>query len=242
MPMPGVSMLLAALMAWPNDEVARNSWMATNAALFVDRDNQIAGGSVIGSREDPNKVAFEAFGGLGVVARAALAHLGDQLDKIQPHWAKVADVLQIIIDIGYEKRIPIPGGASVSKAVEMLEIEKAVPAQSRLRANWSRFRDVAHLITAAAYIAREGAERAPDQIALATLTPVLLAPEAMLALALGFQAFGLIFKPFRQKASLLPAETLWRIPTMTGPEKLFLPVRRLTDDQLTFLAARRARR
>ncbi len=249
MPFWGASQLLVALMAWPNDEATRNTWMATNAALFVDRDDGVSAASGKDRAPDnsaegppsPDQVAFEAFGGLRSVTDAALLHLHGQLDDIQMRWIRVADILHVVVDMAYDTRVQIRGGTSVSKAVELLECHRALPAKSQLRADWSRFRDVAHLITAAAHIACEGAERTRDRTTLAILTPILLAPEAVLSIALGFQEFGLTTKPYRQTTSLLPTDTLWRVPRSAGPENLFLPFRRLTDAQIDFLAARRAR-
>jgi hypothetical protein len=74
------------------------------------------------------------------------------------------------------------------------------------------------------------------------LTVVFAAPDSLLATAAGIQDFGLNLKPFRQQAPILNPNTIWRIPTEFVPEKLFLPSRRLTDEQIAFLMERRARK
>src|SRR5207302_10075674 len=143
-----------------------------------------------------------------------------ELDAIQTRWTRVADILHVVVDIAHETRVPIRGGASVSKAVELLECHQALPAKSQLRADWSRFRDVAHLITGAAQIARETLKHSTQRSTSTILASVLLAPEAVLAFALSFQEFGLTYKPYRQTASLLPADSLWRVPRAAGAEDL----------------------
>jgi hypothetical protein len=112
-----------------------------------------------------------------------------------------------------------------------------------LAKDWSDFRDVSHLIAAAAMIAFTCREKAVDARASAVLTPVLFVPEVVLGIGLAFQEFGLAFKPHAQRVSILPSNTLWRIPKTSEKSVLPLPIRRLSDGDLKFLTTvRRARR
>jgi hypothetical protein len=53
----------------------------------------------------------------------------------------------------------------------------------------------------------------------------------VLAVAGGFQEFGLQPKPIRNASTILPTNTLWRIPPALVPAKPFIPFRRLTEEQ-----------
>jgi hypothetical protein len=252
MPFPEASQLLTAYMAWPNDRRNRDRWMATNMAFFLaERSPKPAGVSfepneeTSGSPPKPqssDQVAFELFGGLRTVADASLSHMMKKLHAIQIRWPRVADVLQMVVDIHHETRAPIPGGASISKAVDLLLGYIALPRRARLSKDWSDFRDVSHLIAAAAAVAFACREHTEHRHASAVLTPLLLVPEVVLALGLAFQNFGLAFQPHGHRVSILPSKTLWRIPAIIQFDPLPLPVRRLSDADLKFLSTvRRAR-
>jgi hypothetical protein len=177
MPFPAASLLLVAYMAWPNNEAERNGWMATSTASFAARQVEST------RAESPTKqVTFELFGGFRVIADSSFSYMMEKLTAVQQRWSRVADVLQAVIDIKHEMRRPIRGGASISKAYDLLKGYPALPRKSQLSKDWSDFRDVAHLIAAAAAIASRGRDRAEG--ASAVLTAVMLVPEVVLALAL----------------------------------------------------------
>src|SRR5262245_32321383 len=136
-------------------------------------------------------------------------------------------------------RRPIPGGASISKAYDLLKGHSALPRKSQLSKDWSEFRDVAHLIAAAAVIAFASRDQ---QAASAVLTPVLLVPDVVLAFGIAYQEFGLSLRPHGQRDPVLPPETLWRIPDAQDAPMLPLPVRRLSDEDLKYLTTRRRAR
>jgi hypothetical protein len=250
MPFPRASNLMTAYMAWPNDRKNRDRWMATNMALFLAERSLSPGKGSLESRaatsETPSKpqtsdqAAFELFGGLRVVADASLSHMMEKLESIQKRWPRVADVLQMVVDIHHENRAAIVDGASISKAIDVLMGHSSIPRRARLSQDWSDFRDVSHLIAAAAAVAFACREHTESP---ALLWPVLLAPEVVLGLGLAFQEFGLTIKPYRQRVSLLPAQTMWRIPKTQDFPSLPLPVRRLSDEDFRYLTTiRRARR
>ena len=67
------------------------------------------------------------------------------------------------VDMAFDERIALRRGASVSKAVDLCELERGLPGHSQLRGAWSEFRDVAHLLAAGAYLAHEGRAHADPQ-------------------------------------------------------------------------------
>lgn len=112
---------------------------------------------------------------------------------------------------------------------------------SQLRQSWSEFRDVAHLLTAAAVLdpySLVPAKEARDY-SISILAPILLAPDIVLASAYGLQAFGLNPKSIHKEQPILRSDTLWRIPSSHAPENLFVIFRDLAENQLAFLSSRR---
>jgi hypothetical protein len=252
MPFPRASQLLIAYMAWPNDLKNRNRWMATNMALLLTgRSSNVVEAPTEPStkaHKRPSKpqsrdqIAFELFGGLRTVADASLSHMMKKLEAIQQRWTRVADVLQMVVDIHYEKRAPIPGGASISKAYDLLLGYGGLPRRARLSKDWSDFRDVSHLIAASAFVALFGREQIERSGASAVMGAVLFVPEVILGIGLAFQEFGLTLKPYRQSVTILPSKTLWRIPKLKQFPILPLPVRKIGKDDLKYLTTvRRAR-
>ena len=230
MPFPETSQLLVAYMAWPNDEQERNRWMATAIAFFVA--GQVPAPS-------PGRDVFELFGGLRAVADSSFSPMMEKLVRIQDRWPRVADVMQMVVDIHYDKRGPIRGGASISKALDVLQNYNALPVKSRLSRDWSDFRDVAHLVAAAAAIASAGQQRTEQVEAAALLTPVLYVPEVVLALGLAYQRFGLSLRPPGGSDPIISSETSWCIPDEKDAAVLPLPVRRLSDADFDYLSNKR---
>ena len=151
MPFPRASQLMVAYLAWPNDRKQRDRWMATTLALFI------AEGDRTGSAAQPNlrlgdQSAFELFGWLRTVADVSLAQMTRKLEPIQKRWLHVADILQMVVDMPHEERASISGGASISEAQEILLGYSSLPRRATLSKDWSDFRDISHLITAAAAV------------------------------------------------------------------------------------------
>ena len=229
-PFPEASHLLVAYMAWPNDEQERNRWMATTIAFFVAEQIPAPW---------PGQEMFPLFGGLRTVADSSFSPIVEKLARIQDRWPRVADVMQKVVDIHYDKRGPIRGGASISKALDVLQNYNALPVKSRLSQDWSHFRDVAHLVAAAAAIAAAGEQRTEQAEAAALLTPVFYVPEVVLAFGLAYQRFGLSFRPHVGSDPILSSETLWCIPDEKDAAVLPLPVRRLSDADFDYLSSER---
>jgi hypothetical protein len=159
---------------------------------------------------------------------------------MQQRWLLVADIFQTIVDMAHEDSIVLRRGSSISKAIDLCELERGLPGHSQLRKAWSDFRDVAHLLTASAYLAHKGLAHSGTADHASILNAIWVAPDAVLALAGGLQDFGLQPKSIRGEAPILRPETVWRIPAHVVPEKPFIVFRRLTQAQLEFLNTRRA--
>jgi hypothetical protein len=240
-PWPQVSTLLTAYMAWPNNEPARDSFAASYMALQLGRTT---GEDVPEPSDDqpvnPTLNALQQFGGLKAIANPALDFLCDKIAQQQRGWLLVADVFQLIVDMAYENRITLRRGPSVSKAVELCEIERALPGHSQIRKAWSAFRDVAHLIAAGAYIARQGRTNHSEPYESSILEVIWRAPDALVALGAGFEQFGLEPKQVDNEVSILRPQKLWRVPPDLRPQKPFNIFRRLTESRLAHLQTRRA--
>jgi hypothetical protein len=230
MPFPEASQFLIAYMAWPNDEEERVRWMATAIAFFTQAQTFVT---------PPGQDVFQLLGGLRAVADSSFLRMMEKLEGIQHRWPRVADVMQMIVDIHHDKRGPIRGGASISKAMDVLQNYNALPVKSRLSQDWSDFRDVAHLVAAAAAIAAAGKERTEQEEAAAVLSPLLFVPEVVLALGRSYQQFGLSLRPHVGIDAILPRNTLWCIPDEEDAPVLPLPVRRLTDTDFDYLSNKR---
>lgn len=179
----GLSQLLLAYMAWPNDEELRDIWMASgNARRLAHRGTT-----------SPTPIAL--FGGLEAVSLEALGAVGSRLETDMKSWAPVADVMQMLVDLS-SPDMRLSAGPSISKAIELCADDGAGLSQSQMRKKWSRFRDAAHLIAAGALLACEVPEGGGSIFAAAWY-----APDSLLAIAAGLEQFGLSFTPHGQSHS-----------------------------------------
>jgi hypothetical protein len=224
-PRPQLSAEILGYMAWPSDSQGRESWIATVTAR--SNANQTS---------DTHISSF-----LEAVSRPALANIAQSIPAFEVEWIRAADVFQLVVDMSQDDRVARRGGASVVKASELLETYDFTPSHARFTTAWGHFRDVAHLVTAGAFLARES-QSIKKPYSGSVFATAWLAPEALLTLAWGYQAFGFQFRPHSQTESILPTETLWRLPEQVRPPNAILPVRRLTHEQIEFIEHRRAKR
>jgi hypothetical protein len=232
------SVLLTAYLAWPNDTSRRNSWAATYLARFISSGNTAGANETANVTKSRDWIAFEIFGGLGAVAKPAYDQLTDQLAQLQSKWLFVADIFQMIVDMAHDERA---GSPSISKAIELCELEKVMPGHSQLRRAWGEFRDVAHLLTAGSFLTQEGIAKGAAGEEKSILNVIWTAPDAVLALAAGYQLFGLQPKTLGKPASeskFLQRDRVWRIPPELMPRVPPIAVRRLTEKQLDYLSTR----
>ena len=233
---PDVSVLLTAYLTWPNNEDRRNGFVASFLAKLGMASKKKADEPVAESRAD---IALEMFGGMNAITSVALDQLSGEIGQVQRRWLCVADIFQLIVDMTYDDRAVIRGGPSISKAIDLWEYEHKLPGHSQLRAAWSEFRDVAHLLVAGAHLAHGGIARATTADEGSILKAIWSAPDAVLALAAGLQQFGLEPKPRQKESPFLNSEGLWRLSDGHKPEKPFIVFRRLCGEQLAFLSTRR---
>ena len=239
-PWLNVSLLLTAYMAWPNDELTRDSFVATYLARFVEASSQNTpeGQAAANIPQSLECARFEKFGGLRAIAKPAFQRLTDEIEQVQRKWLLVADIFHKFVDMAYDERIVLNGGPSISKAIELCEIEYTMPGHSQLRNAWSEFRDVGHLIAASAYLAHAALAKTPH--AASILKAVWIAPDAVIALACGFQEFWLQHGSGKKARQTIQRDNLWQIPTGLMSEKPFIVFRRLTEEQIEYLRTRRA--
>jgi len=114
---------------------------------------------------------------------------------------------------------------------------------------WAKYKDVAHLVSAASLICAEARRRAsngpiaPSGLSVDQFGPfqmAMLMPDLVLAVALGFQERGLSHVPHARKEPVLDPETLWRIPQDINVEPLLPPSRKIRSQDKMILNARRA--
>jgi hypothetical protein len=234
---PHVSVLLTAYLGWPNNEDRRNSFVASFLARLGMLPEKQADEPAM---EPRTGVTVEMFGGINAIANAALDQLLREIEQTQRRWHFVADIFQVVVDMAFDRRAVLRGGPSISKAIDLCECEHKLPGHSQLRAAWSEFRDVAHILTASAHLAHEGMARAGAAHEASILKAIWIAPDAVLTLAYGLQEFGLEPKPVQKGAPILNPEGLWRLSDSHKPETPFIVFRRLSDAQLAFLSTRRA--
>jgi len=237
---PDVSLLLTAYMAWPNEEADRDSFVATCQTRFIIAETGDGDASAPKVADAGESILVDKFGGFKAVAKPAFDYLSDKIARMQHRWLLVADIFQKIVDMAHDDNIELRRGSSISKAIDLCELERRMPGHSQLRKAWSDFRNVAHLLAASAYLAHEGiVHSAATAHQASILNAIWVAPDAVLPLAAGLQDFGLQPKSIRGEAPILRPETVWRIPAHVVPEKPFIVFRRLTQAQLDFLSTRR---
>src|SRR4051812_31331962 len=172
---PEQSIFLLGYMCWPNSPEARDATMRTLRSW----------GEV--SEGDP------------------LAGL-PRLNRIQHRWLRIADVLHLHFDLTAGQHQRRRGGPSIGKAITL------ATAITRTRGTsaatfwklWSIYKDVAPLVAAAALVCAEARSRysekpfGPFGLGYDQLTPfqmVMLMPDLVLAVALGFERVGLATVP-----------------------------------------------
>ncbi len=227
-PWPRVSASLMAYLAWPNDEERRNSFIATCLTLFKLADEA-----------PPNWQELARFGGVAAIAKAAFIPLLGEIMRLERKWLEVAEIFQLIVDMAFDDHAILRRGPSISKAIDLCELESGLRGHSQLRQSWSEFRDVAHLLAAAAVLDPHSLVPAKNAGEAPILAPILGAPDIVLTLAYGLQAFGLTPKSIHKEQPFLQSDKVWQIPSSHAPENPFVIFRDLAGNQLAFLGSRR---
>jgi hypothetical protein len=174
-----------------------------------------------------------------------------RLGRIQHEWTRVAAVFHCygdLIDGQHQER---RGGPSIGKAITLVKANAKGrgTGAATLWQLWERYKDVAHLVTAATLICGEARTRAhnapfwpfglsrhqcgPFQIAM-------LMPDLVLAVALEFEQRGLTQVPHARTETVLDHKTLWCIPHNINVAPFSPPSRRIRSQDKVTLNARRA--
>jgi hypothetical protein len=174
-----------------------------------------------------------------------------RLGRIQFDWRRVADSFHHqcdLVDGGHQER---RGGPSIGKAITLVEANaksRGTGAASLWKV-WAKYKDVAHLVTAASLICGEVRTRAcnepfgPFGLSVDQFGPfqmAMLMPDLVLAVALEFERRGLSHVPYARTEPVLDPQTLWRIPQDINVAPLSPPTRKIRSQELAILHARRA--
>ena len=170
------------------------------------------------------------------------------LKNIQQHWARVADIAHLHYDIDQGHHQQRRGGASAGKAIALIDAQaksKGTGA-AKLWEIWKKYKDVAHLITAAVVVSADAQTRhriAPYGQKLHQFQPYEMAsfiPELVIAVAITIEKYGLDNVAHGCAAPMLDPETVWRIPPEMNVNALPFRARQLTEMNLAVLRDRRA--
>jgi hypothetical protein len=206
-------------MSWPEDELERKTWTAA-----------------VAGRQFAHQMPGKPFAGFDSVAGEALRALEERLLPIMRKWAPVADVLQMVVDL-HHADLPLPGGASISKAMDICSDDASTLSVGHMARHWGMFRNVAHILAAGALLARDVIEGDGS-----IFTAAWYAPDSVMAIAAGFESFGLSFRPHGQEDTLLPHKSIWRLPRHCVPQKPWLQHRTLSDRQRELSIAYKAKK
>jgi hypothetical protein len=180
--------------------------------------------------------------------QAAIKALAAKLKIVQQHWARVADIVHLHYDLSQGQHQKRRGGASVGKAIALIDAnaKSKGTGAAKLWEIWKRYKDAAHLVTAAVLVSAEAQTRnrnEPYGIRLHQFQPyrmALLMPELVIAVALTIEKYGLEFVTHSRAEPPFDPESLWRIPTDINVAPISLPVRKITISDVVLLNARRA--
>jgi hypothetical protein len=174
-----------------------------------------------------------------------------RLRRIQEQWLRVADVFHSYFDLDAGNHQERRGGPSIGKAITLVDAnaKSRGTAAASLWNTWAAYKDVAHLVTAATLIFADVHKRfCEEQIGQFGLPAhqfmpfplAMMMPDLVLAIALGFERFGLSRIPRGKTESTLNPDTLWRIPPAINVTPVEPPWRKLRKQDLAVLNARRA--
>jgi hypothetical protein len=237
-PQPQASVILYAVMVWPNDEKRRNlfldAWTATYGGVrrpiqgILDRNARLFfAGRLIDLRE---------LGG------TVIDHLDKESEAAQKAWKNTGDLLISLARLHANPHSAIRGGASISKARDLIDASRGGANRQRLEQDWVRYQSVAHLAAANTFLAALGLAQTNDDPRITSVSPVFSDPGSVLCLALRFQNFGLSFIPAGRKDPIMDGEFIWRVPERRQFAAAPFGPGPLTAEEIEVLASRTARR
>jgi hypothetical protein len=175
--------------------------------------------------------------------------LPPRLSRIRSDWLKVADIFHIYCDLIGGQHQESRGGPSIGKAITLTS--ENAKARGTREANlwklWSAYKDVAHLVCAAALITAQARTTLRDRLPRSEgLSPTqfnpfqmaLLMPDLVLAVAMEFADYGL--GVVADVEPVLDRNTLWQIPADINVAPLPPPFRKVRPQDIVVLNNRRA--
>lgn len=172
-----------------------------------------------------------------------------RLHRLQHEWLRAADVFHTYCDLMNGQHQQRRGGPSIGKAITLVAA-KAMSKGTRdanLWHCWKKYKDVPHLVTAAALVCLDVRKRfggeplGPFALGVDQYGPfqmTMLMPDLILAVALEFEWYGLSYASRAEPTFDL--ETAWRIPAGLNVEPFPPLIRKISGVDLTILANRRA--
>ena len=151
-----VTPYLVAYMGWPNDDIKRNQWMTAVAATAL--------------LQGENTEASDQLQPVRLLAEPALGAKATELEAFQDAWTAVADVYQRLIDMATEEGLVLRKGPSITKAIDLCQLDKQY-SRAQLERFRSQYRDVAHLVAAAAFLTSSENARAGSIFSAAWISP-----------------------------------------------------------------------
>ena len=174
-----------------------------------------------------------------------------RLPRVQLEWLLVADVFNLHVDLTAGEHQERRGGPSVGKAVHVANalIERRGASAANLWRAWGMYKDVAHVVTAAAMVTALAQDLAKNEKIDCQKFPehqiqpfqmTMYIPDLVLGLALTLESYGLTQIPVSREHPMLDPETLWRIPKHINAEPVAPWVREVTGTAIAALNERRA--
>ncbi|MEO5376000.1 MAG: hypothetical protein H7840_17380 [Alphaproteobacteria bacterium] len=218
---------LISVMTWPDDETARNQFMATLAALAPSKMSPLPLTDLQGpiSRAIAEAIVqpfINEAGGNATLANApGVDALNKAVEKAWPKWRWVGQILQYIVAIEQTQQ----GTGSVHKAVFLIEKNskllnkkgQQLSIRTRIMDAWREYKSVSHLCSAILHLTdaevylRNSEDEFKDE-RIDSWFPFKGGLHVTLAHARDFQLFATTFVPHGQKKPLLEPATLWCLP------------------------------
>lgn len=259
-----VSLLAAAYMLWPENSEMRAGFCSLTGAeaanALVEMHRQDKDGRLASLSDDIKMLDQEIFPGhvrqfedrltqpfggsrsIPAFVRQIDSSLSLELDHCGTAAVWAGTILGTVHQMDQFHKSELRGGASVGKAIDMLE-DTGGPANSILWDHWMSHKSIAHLALASTVVYQRfssGGRLHP--YATDAFSTVLHHTAGVLHLARFFQEFGLKFVPkASSKGPILHPETTWRMPvSIPFTEDLYTSAP-LTEGEQDSLRQRRAK-
>ena len=173
-----------------------------------------------------------------------------KLRRIQAEWLRVADIFHCYCELVEGQHQKRRGGPGIGKAITLVasKTESWGTKPASLWKLWATYKDVAHLVTAAALIRTEARKRSRDWppgllgLEARQILPFQMAwlmPDLVLAVAMEFERHGMSVAEGRMEPVFDP-DSAWRIPANINIVPIPPPFRTLGPQDILVLYDRRA--